>query len=159
MALLKNLCRALFIFEKIKTTLHKAREARRLAERLIEYAKRSDLTAKRYIYRLIPDHILVKIICDEIAPKFAARHGGYTRIYRIGPRLGDGAEMAILELAELSDESAINDRRKLVERRQIEKKGQVKKDKEKKEKVKKEDHKKEEPSKKDKTPKKDKQKP
>ncbi|OPX18366.1 50S ribosomal protein L17 [candidate division WOR-3 bacterium 4484_100] len=120
LALLKNLCRSLFIHEKIKTTLPKAKEARRLAERLIEYAKQNDLPAKRQIYRYIPDHKLVKIICDEIGPRFASREGGYTRIYRLGPRLGDGAELAILELVEQGDPSNIALRRKLIERRKVE---------------------------------------
>ena len=136
--LLKNLCRSLFIFEKIKTTVQKAKEARRMAERLIEYAKTNDLAAKRRIYRYIPDHKLVKIICDEIGPRFAERHGGYTRIYRLGPRLGDGAEMAILELVEQSDAGTITARRKLIERRHVveveSKKEKKKKGKEKKEK-------------------------
>jgi large subunit ribosomal protein L17 len=118
-ALLKNLCRSLFMSEKIKTTLPKAKEARRLAEHLIEYAKKNDLAAKRLIYRYIPDHKLVKIICDEIGPRFAERNGGYTRIYRLGPRLGDGAEMAILELVEMSEPDAITQRRKLIQRRKI----------------------------------------
>ena len=116
-ALLRNLCRALFIHEKIRTTLQKAKEARRLAEHLIEHAKQNTLASKRILYRYIPDHKLVKIICDEIGPKFMERHGGYTRIYRLGPRLGDGAEMAILELVEQSDESALDVRRKYIQRR------------------------------------------
>jgi large subunit ribosomal protein L17 len=140
-ALLKNLCRSLFIFEKIKTTLPKAKAARQMAERLIEYAKRNDLAAKRQIYRYVPDHKLVKIICDDIGPKFTDRSGGYTRIYRMGPRLGDGAEMAILELVEQSDASIIAQRRKLIERRKLveikkEKKQKEKKVKEKKPKAK-----------------------
>ncbi|MEO0142078.1 MAG: 50S ribosomal protein L17 [candidate division WOR-3 bacterium] len=134
-ALLRNLCRALFIFEKIKTTIQKAKEARRLAERLIDIAKRGDLSARRYIYRYLCDHKLVKIVCDEIAPKFTNRIGGYTRIYHLGPRLGDGAEMAILELTEKSEPETLNLRRKLIEHRYIAK---VEGKKEKKEKVKKE---------------------
>jgi len=118
-ALLKNLCRSLFIFEKIKTTLPKAKAARQMAERLIEHAKRNDLAARRRIYRYIPDHKLVKIVCDEIGPKFADRAGGYTRIYRLGPRLGDGAEMAILELVEQSEAGTIAQRRKLIHRRNV----------------------------------------
>jgi len=118
-ALLRNLCRSLFIFEKIKTTLPKAKATRQMAERLIEYAKRNDLAAKRHIYRFIPDHKLVKVICDEIGPKYVNRAGGYTRILRIGPRLGDGAEMVFLELVEQSDASAISQRRKLIERRKL----------------------------------------
>ncbi|MGD9379187.1 MAG: 50S ribosomal protein L17 [candidate division WOR-3 bacterium] len=136
-ALLRNLCRSLFIFEKIKTTLPKAKATRQMAERLIEYAKRNDLAAKRRIYRYIPDHKLVKIICDEIGPKFAERSGGYTRIYRMGPRLGDGAEIAILELVEQSDASTIVQRRKLIERRKLVEVKKEKKQKEKKAKDKK----------------------
>ncbi len=134
-ALLRNLCRSLFIFEKIRTTLPKAKEARKLAEHLIEFAKKNDLAARRTIYRFIPDHKLVNIICDEFGQRFAGRQGGYTRIYRLGPRLGDGAEMAILELVEQSDASAIDVRRKLIERRT---KPEAESKKEKKTKIKKE---------------------
>lgn len=134
MALLKNLCRALFIHERIRTTLQKAKEARRLAERLIEFAKHNDLAGKRHVYRYIPDHKLVKIICGEIAPKFAERKGGYTRIYKLGPRTGDGAEMVLLELVERSDDNVLDLRRKLIERRhgaeEKVKKEKAKKDKE-----------------------------
>ncbi len=140
LALLRNLCRSLFIFEKITTTLPKAKEARKFAERLIEFAKKNTLSAKRHIYRFIPDHKLVKIICDEIAPKFSGRQGGYTRIFRLGKRLGDGAEMAILELTEKSEPGVIDDRRKLIERRFLPKEAEkVKKEK----KPRKEKHKKE----------------
>jgi len=118
-ALLRNLCRSLFILEKIRTTLPKAKEAKKMAEHLIEFAKRNDLAARRRIYRQIQDHKLVKIICDEIGPRFSERHGGYTRIYRLGPRLGDGAEMAILELVEQSNPDTITIRRKLIERRHL----------------------------------------
>jgi large subunit ribosomal protein L17 len=133
-ALIRNLCRALFIAERIRTTLPKAKAARPLAERLIEYAKRNDLAAKRQIYRYIPDHKLVKVICDEIGPRFANRAGGYTRIYRLGPRTGDGAEMAILELVEQSEATALAQRRKLIERRRLSEAGKEKKPQEKKKK-------------------------
>jgi large subunit ribosomal protein L17 len=119
LALLKNLCRSLFIFEKIHTTLPKAKETKKLAEHLIEFAKKNNLAARREIYRFIPDHKIVKIICDEIGPRFANRQGGYTRIYRLGPRLGDGAEMAILEIVEQSEPSKIIFKRKLIERRMV----------------------------------------
>jgi large subunit ribosomal protein L17 len=131
-ALLRNLCRSLFIFERIKTTLPKAKAARQMAERLIEHAKANDLAARRQIYRYIPDHKIVKIVCDEIGPRFAARSGGYTRIHRIGPRLGDGAEMVLLELVEQSEASVISQRRKLIERRKTHEQKKEKKPKEKK---------------------------
>ncbi len=163
-ALLKNLCRSLFIFEKIRTTLPKAKATRQLAERLIEFAKRNDLAAKRQIYRYVPDHKLVKIICDEIGPKFSNRSGGYTRIYRMGPRLGDGAEIAILELVEQSDASVISQRRKLIERRKVvevkkEKKTKEKKAQKTKAKPKKEEKAKQEKTQQKKTPKTKKAKP
>ncbi len=131
-ALLRNLCRSLFIFEKIETTLQKAKATRQLAERLIEFAKRNDLAAKRHIYRYIPDHKLVRVICEDIGPKFTKRNGGYTRIIRKGPRLGDGAEMVVLELVEQNDASMIAQRRKLIERRRIAEPKKEKKAKEKK---------------------------
>jgi large subunit ribosomal protein L17 len=131
-ALLRNLCRSLFIFEKIETTLPKAKATRQVAERLIEFAKRNDLAAKRHIYRYIPDHKLVKVICEDIGPKFTNRSGGYTRIIRKGPRLGDGAEMVILELVEQNDASAIVQRRKFIERRRLAESKKEKKPKEKK---------------------------
>lgn len=118
-ALIKNLCRALFIHERIRTTLPKAKESRRFAERIIEIAKQNTLAARREVFRMIPDHKLVQIICGEIAPRFAERHGGYTRIFQLGPRLGDGAEMAILQLTEMSAEDVIEKRRKLIERRAL----------------------------------------
>ena len=131
-ALMRNLCRSLFIFEKITTTLPKAKVARQLAERLIEFAKANDLAAKRHIYRFIPDHKLVKVICEDIGPRFKNRSGGYTRIIRIGPRLGDGAEMVILELVEQAEASVITQRRKLIERRALVESAKEKKTKEKK---------------------------
>ncbi len=149
-ALMRNQCRALFIFEKIKTTLPKAKETRQLAERLIQFAKQGDLSAKRHLFRFIPDHKLVKILCDDIGPRFAKRDGGYTRIYRLGPRLGDGAEMAILELTEQAKPDEIDRRRKLIERRHVSesedkkaKKGKPKKEKPAKEEKPKKEHKKE----------------
>ncbi|MEO0185391.1 MAG: 50S ribosomal protein L17 [candidate division WOR-3 bacterium] len=155
LALLRNLCRALFIFEKIKTTLPKAKEAKRMAERLIEFAKENTLSARRFIYRFIPDHKLVKIVCDEIAPKFVNRQGGYTRIYKLGPRLGDGAEMAILELTEKSEPGAIDERRKLIEHRYMAKE-EKKEKKPKKEKPRKEEKKEKETSRKEPKPQKEK---
>jgi large subunit ribosomal protein L17 len=86
----------------------------------------------------------VKILCEEIGPKFQDRQGGYTRIYRLGPRLGDGAEMALIELVERSDDDVLVKRRKLIQRRVLVELT-AKKDKKKKEKVKKTKVKKEKP--------------
>jgi large subunit ribosomal protein L17 len=97
-ALLANLTAELFRHKQIRTTTAKAKEARRLAERMITFAKRGDLHARRMVLRRIRDRHLVKALFEEIAPKYADRNGGYTRILRLGRRPGDGAEVAILEL-------------------------------------------------------------
>jgi large subunit ribosomal protein L17 len=99
-ALLRNLATALFERERIRTTLIKAKELRPYAERLITLAKRNDdrLHARRLVLRDIRDGAVVKKLFDSLGARFAARAGGYTRILRLGPRKGDGAEMAILEL-------------------------------------------------------------
>jgi len=99
-ALLRNLATALFERERIRTTLMKAKELRPYAERLITLAKRDDnrLHARRLVLRDIQDPSVVKKLFDSLGSRFASREGGYTRILRLGPRKGDGAEMAIVEL-------------------------------------------------------------
>jgi len=100
MALLRNLATALFERERIRTTLPKAKELRPFAERLITLAKREAdrLHARRLVLRDIQDTTIVKKLFDSLGARYATRPGGYTRILRLGPRKGDGAEMAILEL-------------------------------------------------------------
>ncbi len=99
-ALLRNLATALFERERIQTTLAKAKELRPFAEKIITLAKREDgrLHARRLVLRDIKDQTIVKKLFDSLGARFAARPGGYTRILRLGPRRGDGAEMAIVEL-------------------------------------------------------------
>jgi large subunit ribosomal protein L17 len=99
-ALLRNLATALFERERISTTLMKAKELRPYAERLITQAKREDdrLHARRLVLREIHDPVVLKKLFDDLGARFASRAGGYTRILRLGPRKGDGAEMAIVEL-------------------------------------------------------------
>ena len=99
-ALLRNLATALFERERIRTTLMKAKELRPYAERLITQAKRDDdrLHARRLVLREIHDVTIVKKLFDDLGARYATRPGGYTRILRLGPRRGDGAEMAIVEL-------------------------------------------------------------
>ncbi len=99
-ALFRNQLASFVQSERIRTTLHKAKELRPLAEKMITHGKRGSLHARRQVGRWIPDRALVRKLFDEIAPRFAERAGGYTRIVKLGPRLGDGAEMAILELVE-----------------------------------------------------------
>jgi large subunit ribosomal protein L17 len=99
-ALLRNLATALFERERVRTTLMKAKELRPFAERLITLAKREDdrLHARRLVLRDVHDVKIVKKLFETLSPRYATRPGGYTRILRLGPRKGDGAEMAILEL-------------------------------------------------------------
>jgi len=97
-ALIRNLLCALFTHERIKTTISKAKEARRFADRLITFAKVNTLAARREVRKYLADESLVHKLFSEIAPRLKDRTSGYTRIFRLGPRPGDGAEMAIIEL-------------------------------------------------------------
>lgn len=110
-ALLRNLVTALFQYERIETTVAKAKEARRLAERMITFGKRGDLAARRHVARFIMKPEIVEKLFATIAPWYAERNGGYTRIVRIGRRLGDAGEMGYLELVK-SDEQKEQDREK-----------------------------------------------
>src|SRR5260370_26224581 len=97
-ALLRNLVTSLFIHERIETTVAKAKESRRLAERMITFAKRGDLAARRHVSRFVMKPEVTHKLFETIAPWYTERHGGYTRIVRIGRRLGDAGETAYLEL-------------------------------------------------------------
>lgn len=100
LALLRNLATALFERERVRTTLVKAKELRPYAERIITLAKRDEdrLHARRLVARDIRDPLVVRKLFDTLSARYVGRPGGYTRILRLGPRRGDGAEMAILEL-------------------------------------------------------------
>ena len=98
--MLANLATALFEHGRIRTTHTKARRLRPLAEHLITFAKRGDLHAKRQVMTVVRDRDVVATLFDEIGPRFAARPGGYTRIVKLGPRKGDNAPMALIELVE-----------------------------------------------------------
>ena len=97
-ALLRNLVTALFQYERIETTVAKAKEARRLAERMITFGKQGDLAARRHVARFVMKPEVTDKLFSTIAPWYAERNGGYTRIIRIGHRLGDAGETAYLEL-------------------------------------------------------------
>jgi large subunit ribosomal protein L17 len=97
-ALLRSLTTSLFRHERIRTTLPKAKELRSFAEKLITLARRDDLHARRQVIRQVADKDVVKKLFATLGPRFATRPGGYTRTLRLGPRQGDGAEMAIVEL-------------------------------------------------------------
>ena len=98
--IMANLATALFEHGKITTTEAKARRLRPYAERLITFAKRGDLHARREVLTVVTDRGVVHTLFSEIGPRFATREGGYTRITKIGPRKGDNAPMAVIELVE-----------------------------------------------------------
>jgi large subunit ribosomal protein L17 len=131
-ALLRNLATALFEKERIRTTLPKAKELRPFAERLITLAKREEnrLHARRLAARHIQDPAVVKKLFDTIGSRFATRPGGYTRILRLGPRKGDGAEMAYLELVGYEFKPATKDgkaAKKTTDKKEAESKAEEKK--------------------------------
>lgn len=97
-ALLANLAQELFQHKRIRTTLAKARELRPFAEKLVTKAKKGHLAARRDVLSVLSRKSVVKSLFEEIAPRFADRNGGYTRIIKLDPRVGDNAAMAIVEL-------------------------------------------------------------
>ena len=96
--LLGGLASQLFQHERIRTTEAKAKALRPLAEHLITFAKRGDVHARRQVLKTVPDRDVVHKLFSEIGPRFSERNGGYTRILKVGPRQGDAAPMAIIEL-------------------------------------------------------------
>ncbi len=99
-SMLANMVSSLFLHGEIRTTLVKAKAARSLAERMITMGKKGDLHRIRLAVSRLRDKSAVKVLFDEIAPSYAGRNGGYTRIYKLGKRRGDAAEMCILQLVE-----------------------------------------------------------
>ena len=97
-ALLRNLVTSFLEKERIKTTLAKAKATRPLAEKMITLAKKNTLHTRRRALSFLYKKSVVKKLFEDIGPRFSERPGGYTRIVKIGPRAGDGAEMAVLEL-------------------------------------------------------------
>lgn len=98
MALFRGLVRDLFIHERITTTVTKAKEMRPFAEKMITLGKDGDLNARRKALAFVTDKDVIAKLFSDIAPRYATRPGGYTRIVKLGRRLGDGADMAIIEL-------------------------------------------------------------
>jgi large subunit ribosomal protein L17 len=103
-ALYRNLAISLITHERIRTTTPKAKEARRLVDRLITFAKRGDLSARRHVASILNDKAAVQKLFDELGPRYADRPGGYTRVLKYAKvRRGDAAEMAMLELVKDGD--------------------------------------------------------
>jgi large subunit ribosomal protein L17 len=105
--MLANLATALFEHGAITTTEARAKRVQPLAERMVTFAKRGDLHARRQVMTVIRDKAVVHLLFTEIGPRFATRPGGYTRITKIGPRKGDNAPMAVIELCEPLAERAV----------------------------------------------------
>ena len=95
--MLSNLAASLVMEERITTTLTRAKTLRPYVEKLVTKARRNDLHSRRLILREIEDTDVVTELFEQIAPRYADRPGGYTRIVKLGPRRGDGAEMAVIE--------------------------------------------------------------
>jgi large subunit ribosomal protein L17 len=114
--ILANLATALFEHGKITTTEAKARRLRPFAERLITFAKRGDLHARREVLTVVTDKGVVHTLFTEIGPSFSAREGGYTRITKVGPRKGDNAPLAVIEL--VREEATSTSRRRRARRAQ-----------------------------------------
>ena len=102
--MLANLATALFEHGRITTTEAKAKRLRPLAERLVTFAKRGDLHARRRVLKVVRDKDVVHTLFAEIGPRFEHREGGYTRIIKLAPRKGDNAKMAVIELVEAMTE-------------------------------------------------------
>ena len=96
--MLRNLVTSLLREGRIETTVTRAKETRRMAEKMITLGKRGDLSARRAALAYVIDETVVSDLFENIAPKYAERNGGYTRIIKKGPRRGDAAEMAFIEL-------------------------------------------------------------
>ena len=97
-AMLRNLANQLIEYKEIRTTTAKAKEAKPTVERLITYAKKGDLHHRRLAFSFLRQKSTIKTLFDEIAPAYSDRQGGYTRVVKLGRRLGDGASMSILQL-------------------------------------------------------------
>jgi len=114
---LRNLVTALFENERIETSVAKAKETRRVAERMITFAKRGDLHSRRIVSGYVMSGTVVKKLFGTIAPWYTERNGGYTRFMRVRRRLGDGSEICILELVK-SKEQLEEERKKRTEKRE-----------------------------------------
>lgn len=97
-ALFRGMVTSLFVHERIETTEAKAKELRKYVDEMITLGKRGDLHARRQVFAFLMNEDAVKKLFDEIAPKYAERNGGYTRVIKLGLRKGDAAPLAILEL-------------------------------------------------------------
>ena len=98
-AMLRNLVRGLAMYRRIETTLSRAKETSRLADKMVTIAKENTLSARRLLIRKLGSSIVAKIFIDEIAPRLQERNGGYTRVLKLGLRRGDGGQTALVEFS------------------------------------------------------------
>ena len=124
-ALLQNLIRAVILEESIRTTTPKAKEARRVVERVITKARENTLSARRQVHKTVRDQAALHKLFETIGPRFKTRPGGYTRLIHVQNRVGDNAPMSILELVEKSPKLETKDD---VEPKKTSKKDEAKKD-------------------------------
>lgn len=106
-AMFRNMVASLVQHGRIITTLHKAKELRPVAEKIITRGRIDTVAARRWVRQWLPDRTLVKKLFDEVSPRFTDRPGGYLRIAKLGPRKGDGAEMAVLEFVDYEFEAKV----------------------------------------------------
>ncbi len=105
-AMMKNMAASLVIHERIRTTEYKAKELRKVADRLVAYGLKNTVHARRNAYRILEDRSLVKKLFDDIAPRFRSVSGGYTRLFKLAkPRKGDAAPMAIVDWSAASSQA------------------------------------------------------
>jgi len=117
-AMLRNLVTSLLEHEKVKTTDAKAKEVRPLAEKMISLGKRGDLHSRRQALKVVHSAAIVRQLFETISPRFQSRHGGYTRIIKLGNRPGDGAPMSLIELVTEGKETKTLKKRKAGKRRE-----------------------------------------
>ncbi|MCF7791569.1 MAG: 50S ribosomal protein L17 [Victivallales bacterium] len=114
-AMLANQACSLILSDQIKTTVVKAKETKRVAEKMVTLAKKGTLHHRRRAIGRLRDKEAVRVLFDELAPKFKDRNGGYTRIIRLGQRKGDGAEMCLLQWVE-EEKAAVNEEENTTEK-------------------------------------------
>lgn len=104
-SLLRNLATSLVLYERIKTTQAKAKELKPVVEHLISIAKKNDLTARRRLMSYLFDENATKKVLEVLVPRYKDLQSGFIKVYKVGPRLGDGAEMSILEFKKVETEA------------------------------------------------------
>jgi large subunit ribosomal protein L17 len=124
-ALFRNLAKALFDHETIKTTTPKALELRRFADRLITMAKKNNLHSLRLVFAELRDKEIVKKLFSDIGVRYQGTEGGYTRVLKIGRRRGDAAPMAIIELTQKKEKEAVEKDKKAADKGKKEKKAKA----------------------------------